>query len=72
MKVPCYNCPDRFVGCHSTCSKYIEYDKNRKEVLANKKKDIDQRADFQRLEKVKYERLQRYRKNKAKKQRGII
>lgn len=22
MNVPCYNCPDRCVGCHSTCEKY--------------------------------------------------
>jgi hypothetical protein len=22
---PCKDCPDRYVGCHSKCSKYIEW-----------------------------------------------
>lgn len=22
---PCYECPDRFAGCHSTCGLYAEY-----------------------------------------------
>lgn len=22
---PCQDCPDRYVGCHSGCSKYIEW-----------------------------------------------
>lgn len=24
---PCKGCPDRVVGCHSTCTKYTEYRK---------------------------------------------
>lgn len=24
---PCYQCPDRCVGCHSACEKYTEYRK---------------------------------------------
>lgn len=27
MKVPCYKCKDRKVGCHSTCQRYIEFRK---------------------------------------------
>lgn len=25
MKVPCYKCEDREIGCHSVCGKYIEF-----------------------------------------------
>jgi hypothetical protein len=28
-KAPCKNCPNRKVGCHSTCQKYLDF---RKEV----------------------------------------
>lgn len=27
MKVPCYKCEDRIVGCHSVCERYISYKK---------------------------------------------
>ena len=36
MQPPCKDCPDRFLGCHSTCEKYIAYDKYRKEMLAKR------------------------------------
>lgn len=36
MQAPCKNCPDRQLGCHSTCEKYIAFDKYRKEILAKK------------------------------------
>ncbi len=26
-KAPCKDCPDRVVGCHSTCTKYQEFRK---------------------------------------------
>lgn len=39
-KAPCKGCVGRFVGCHSTCTKYIEFrkelDKHNK-VVAEKK-----------------------------------
>ena len=39
----CYQCPDRFPGCHGSCEKYIqqkaEFDKAKAEV--RKKKDIE-------------------------------
>ena len=28
---PCKDCPDRYIGCHSTCEKYIEWRKNEKQ-----------------------------------------
>lgn len=24
-KAPCKDCPDRYVGCHGKCQKYIDY-----------------------------------------------
>ena len=32
MQAPCKDCPDRKYMCHSTCEKYIAYDKYRKEI----------------------------------------
>ena len=37
---PCFQCTDRKVGCHSTCSKYIEYveeNQKRKEAISKSK-----------------------------------
>lgn len=39
MQAPCKDCPDRFVGCHSTCDKYIEFRKQRDEYLDWKNKE---------------------------------
>ena len=43
----CYQCPDRFPGCHGSCEKYIqqkaEFDKAKAEV--RKKKDIQMGLD---------------------------
>lgn len=25
MQAPCKDCPDRRIGCHERCSKYLEY-----------------------------------------------
>lgn len=32
MTAPCKDCPDRVVGCHSTCKRYTEYAKEREEI----------------------------------------
>ena len=31
-KAPCKDCPDRQVGCHSTCEKYLTFRKKRNEL----------------------------------------
>lgn len=31
---PCKDCPDRYLGCHSECEKYIEFQKSRAEEKA--------------------------------------
>ena len=42
-EVPCLNCPDRFIGCHSTCEKYKEWSKedkkNQGEALSKKNEE---------------------------------
>ena len=32
IKVPCYNCPDRAVGCHGKCESYLAYKAKANEV----------------------------------------
>lgn len=32
---PCKGCLDRFVGCHSSCVRYIDWDQKHKVKLAN-------------------------------------
>lgn len=31
-KAPCYQCPDRQLGCHGTCEKYLEYKRTMQEI----------------------------------------
>lgn len=41
MKVPCYGCEERQVGCHSKCEKYIAYRKalDAKNEMIRREKD---------------------------------
>ena len=41
MSAPCKNCPDREIGCHSRCNKYLEFRKKRDEALDKKRKEAD-------------------------------
>lgn len=34
MKIPCYNCPDRSIGCHSACDKYLAFRREREAEYA--------------------------------------
>lgn len=36
MNSPCKDCPDRQMGCHSNCEKYLSYDKYRQEIRAKR------------------------------------
>lgn len=38
MNAPCKDCPDRQVGCHSTCEKYITFAKEKREQNESIKK----------------------------------
>lgn len=36
----CYDCPDRYIGCHSSCEKYKKF-KNKLDIAKkNKNKDL--------------------------------
>ena len=32
MTAPCKNCPEREIGCHSMCDRYIRYAKQREKI----------------------------------------
>lgn len=36
MNVPCKDCKDRAIGCHSSCERYIAFDKERQKIRAEK------------------------------------
>jgi hypothetical protein len=38
LSAPCKDCPDRYVGCHSKCEKYIAFNKERQEFLEKRSK----------------------------------
>lgn len=40
-KPPCKECEDRYTGCHTKCSEYIEWDKARKEAETKVRKRYD-------------------------------
>lgn len=39
--VPCYECPDRYVGCHAKCERYALYDRMRNDQREAALKMID-------------------------------
>jgi ribosomal protein S4 len=43
-KAPCKDCPDRKVGCHSTCKKYLAFRQERIEL--NKKIYKQKEAEY--------------------------
>lgn len=38
MTAPCKDCPNRFIGCHASCGKYIAYRKEQDEYNEGKRK----------------------------------
>lgn len=41
MKQPCYNCPDRTLGCHGQCERYAEYRTECDRIKAIRKVESD-------------------------------
>ena len=39
MTAPCKNCPEREIGCHRMCDRYIRYAKQREKIRENRKQD---------------------------------
>lgn len=47
QKSPCYQCADRQLGCHSTCEKYLAFDKDNAKTREDiyKKREIEYRLN---------------------------
>ena len=54
---PCLNCPDRYLGCHDTCQKYLTYRKE--QDIVNTKRSKERRFE---KEMDDYEKRRRRRK----------
>lgn len=61
MKAPCKDCPDRYVGCHSQCEKYIAFQKYREDYLKYKHEQNRLQDDL-----WKTSRFSKYKKNRGK------
>ena len=44
IKVPCKDCKDRQIGCHSKCEKYLEFKKQNDEI--KRKQRIEKQAEY--------------------------
>ena len=61
VTAPCKGCEDRYVGCHSTCGKYLEYRNvitKEKELVNSKKSVVSEAYGFKRDQIEKYLRKQ--------------
>lgn len=56
---PCKDCPDRLVGCHSTCEKYITFAKEKRQ-----QNEIIKKAKHE--ESLFYSPHNRYKRNKMR------
>ena len=48
-KYPCKDCPDRVIGCHSTCQKYVEAKSKHSvtaEAIQKEKSGLDDYGDY--------------------------
>lgn len=45
-KAPCYQCFERYEGCHSSCEKYIAYRAQRLEVYKERERSIKRSIDI--------------------------
>lgn len=41
MNAPCYNCDERYIGCHDSCEKYREYKSKVGEINQKKREHND-------------------------------
>lgn len=39
--VPCRYCETRVLGCHDRCEKYLEYKREREQIIAARRDEID-------------------------------
>lgn len=45
---PCFQCKDRHIGCHGTCSKYIAFSRSRDEARNARLHEIDVESYYRR------------------------
>lgn len=66
IEAPCKGCKDRSMGCHSTCEKYLEYDKlnDERRNEMREKAMINMTLHGYRAEKVHGVSMSKYRKDK--------
>lgn len=43
---PCFNCQERYLGCHDYCDKYQEFRQNRNKLLNEQRKRNDLKYDY--------------------------
>lgn len=62
---PCYQCEERFVGCHSSCEKFSTWSENHKKNKREiqKKVYIERQADYRRKDYLQKRRAERKRGN---------
>ena len=58
-RVPCYNCKDRTVGCHSHCTEYMEFFEQKNKENTEKYKE---NTDFYEEKKMVFNKINRKRK----------
>lgn len=67
---PCKDCPDRCIGCHSNCGKYIEWkakEEKRKSVYDEMRKDSNVVNDYVRETVLRNKEMFAKRKGGARK-----
>lgn len=62
MNAPCYQCPNRYEGCHAVCLAYLAWQLEREEMAAKKRETQDADAHTR----LTIERNQRRAKVKKK------
>ena len=62
MKVPCKDCPNRQVGCHSTCEKYIEYKKESDRLREERRVRCEANQFIREENERKYKRTKNYKR----------
>lgn len=63
---PCFGCPDRVVGCHTVCEKYIAYDNECKVLRDERLKVAEHNYTMKAIEKRRIKMASEGRFYKAK------
>ena len=66
VKPPCFKCPDRSAECHSTCEKYLQYEKDKQAEYEQHLKEV---IPIWRMNEIEADRIERYKKYRGRKRR---